>query len=114
MGYEVKWTASAKADTERIVRHIAVTLASPKAASEHLEAFLGVADTISEFSEMRAVGSHPALARRKLRPYFVKSYVVLYSYDGSEVVVHRVFHTLQDYARLIEREADGASTKTRS
>ena len=114
MGYEVKWTASAKADTERIIRHIAVTLASPKAASEHLEAFLGVADSISEFPEIRAVGSHPALARRKLRTYFVKSYVVLYSFDGNEAVVHRIFHTLQDYARLIECEADGASTKTES
>ena len=114
MGYEVKWTASAKADTERIIRHIAVTLASPKAASEHLEAFLGVADSISEFPEIRAVGSHPALAQRGLRPYFVKSYVVLCSYDGNEVIVHRIFHTLQDYARLIEREADDASTKTES
>ena len=29
------------------------------------------------------------------------SYLVLYSYDGEAVTISRVFHSLQDYARLI-------------
>ena len=52
MGCEVKWTASAKADVEAIVRHIAVVLGSPKAASEHLDAFMSVAERISDFPEL--------------------------------------------------------------
>ena len=105
MGCEVRWTASAKADVEGIVRHIAVALDSPKAASEHLDAFRDAANLISDFPEMRADGTHPSLSCRGLRPYFVKNFVLLYSYDGCAIVVHRVFHMLQDYARLIERDA---------
>ena len=101
MGCEGRWTASAKADIESIVRHIVVVLGSPKAASEHLDAFMAVAERISDFPEARAVGSQPSLACRGLRPYFVKNYVVLYSYDGDSALVHRVFHMRQDYARLI-------------
>ena len=102
MGCEVKWTASAKADVEGIMRHIAVVLGSPQAATEHLDAFVEAADRIAEFPDLGAVGSHPALVCRGLRPYFVKGYVLLYSHDGGTAVVHRVFHMRQDYARLIE------------
>ena len=104
MGCEARWTASAKADVESIVRHIAVVLGSPKAAFEHLDAFMTVADRISDSPEIKAVDTQPALACRALRPYFVKNYVILYSYDGDSALVHRVFHTRQDYARLIESD----------
>lgn len=103
MGCEVRWTASAKADVEAIVRHVAVVLNSPKAASKHLDAFITVADRISDFPDSRVVGTHPSLACRRLRPYFMKNYVVLYSYDGNLAIVHRIFHTCQDYIRLIDR-----------
>lgn len=105
MGCEVRWTASARRDVDAIIRHIAIALDSPKAAGEHLDAFLEAADVVSESPEIKAVGSHPLLARRGLRPYFVKRYVMLYSFEDGSVTVHRVFHTLQDYARLIDREA---------
>ena len=101
MGCEGRWTASARRDVDAIIRHIAIALDSPKAAGEHLDAFLGAADVLSESPEIKAVGSHPALARRGLRPYFVKRYVVLYAYEDDIVTVHRVFHTLRDYARLV-------------
>lgn len=68
-------------------------------------AFRDAANLISDFPEMRAAGTHPSLSCRGLRPYFVKNYVLLYSYDGCAIVAHRVFHMLQDYARLIERDA---------
>ncbi len=104
MGCEVRWAASARQDVDAIIRHIAVVLGSSNAAAEHLDAFAKAADILSESPEIKAVGSHPPLARRSLRPLFVKRYVVLYSFDGDSVTVHRVFHTLQDYAKLIERE----------
>lgn len=101
MGCEVRWTASARRDVDAIIRHIAVSLDSPKAAGEHLDAILDAAAVLSEFPEVKAVGSHTSLARRGLRPYFVKRYVILYAYEDGAVTVHRVFHTLRDYARLI-------------
>ena len=101
MGCEVRWTASARRDVDAIIRHIAVSLDSPKAAGEHLDAFLDAAAVLSESPEVMAIGSHPSLARRSLQPYFVKRYVILYAYEDGTVTVHRVFHTLQDYARLI-------------
>lgn len=103
MGSEVRWTASARADVEGIMRHIAVVLDSPKAASDHLDEFIAAAGRISEFPELCPIGTHPALARRHLRPLFVKSCVMLYSHDANTVTVHRIFHTMQDYARLIEK-----------
>ena len=104
MACEVQWTASARVDVEAILRHISVVLASPKAASAHLDDFLAAADSISTFPESHAVSSYPALAARQLRPFFARNYVMLYSYDGEIAVVHRVFHTLQDYVRIIARE----------
>ena len=101
MGCEVRWTASAKADVDGIIRHIAIVLGSPKAATEHIDAFLEAADLLSDYPELHAVGNHRSLACRGLRPYYVKNYVMLYSYDGHTVIVHRVFHARQDYARLI-------------
>ena len=103
MGCEVKWTATARTDVEAIVRHISIVLGSPNAASEHIDAFMSVADRISDSPEMRAISTQPSLACRNLRPYFVKNYVILYSYDGNTALIHRVFHAWQDCARLIER-----------
>ena len=65
---------------------------------------MAAADLISDLPEMRAVSTQSSLACRDLRPYFVKNYVVLYFYDGDSALVYRVFHTRQDYARLIEND----------
>ena len=101
MGCEVYWSAAARTDVEQITRYIADTLGSPKAAGEHLDAFARTADDIALFPEACAVSAHPSLASRALRAKFVKRYVMLYSYDGDSAIVSRVFHSLQDYARIL-------------
>ena len=101
MGCEVRWTAAAKSDVESTLHHIAIVLASPKAASEHLDAFIDAANLLADYPELHAMGSHQSLASRGLRPYLIKNYVMPYSYDGHMVIVHRVFHSRQDYARLV-------------
>lgn len=103
MACEVAWTQAAEDDVERAVRYIAVSLASPQAASSLLDAFERAVDEISTFPEACPVGTHPSLATRGLRKKVVKRYVLLYSYDGESVIVSRVFHSLQDYARILER-----------
>lgn len=103
MGCEVVWTDSARADVEHAVRYIAVNLDSPQAASSLVDAFDEAVDEISTFPEACPIGSHPALATRALRKKVVRRYIILYSFDGQMAVISRVFHSLQDYARAMER-----------
>lgn len=102
MAYEVIWTASARNDVDEAISYIAVKLGSPRAACEHLEAFVAAAEQLSVMPEMCALSSQPSLARRGLRSKKVKSYVLLYDFNGERVTVHRVFNGLRDYARLID------------
>lgn len=101
MGCEVRWTESARKDVDDAIRYIAVDLASPRAASSLLDAFEVAVDQIGAFPEGCPVGRHRALSTRGLRKKSVRRYVMLYSYDGETVVISRVFHSLQDYVRII-------------
>ncbi len=47
---------------------------------------------LSKLPELAALGYHACL---------VNSHVLLYYYDGEDVVVAHVFHQSQDYARLV-------------
>lgn len=106
MACKVVWTRAAQKDVDGIAHYIAVTLDSPVAAGEHLDAFAEAVAKMGEFPEMCTVSFQRSLRVRGLRPYFVKNYVMLYSFDGAdEVVVHRVFSTLQDYAAIIKNES---------
>ena len=101
MACDVLWTKHARKDVEHAVRYIAERLASPKAASDLLDAVDKAIEEISAFPEACHISSRPELFSRGLRVKRVKRYVMLYSYDGDVVVVSRVFHSLQDYARLV-------------
>lgn len=102
MAYEVLWTDHAAKDVDRIISYIAIDLGSPKAATEHLHEFEAVVEMLAETPEIHAVSKVSALSRRNLRTCFVKSYVMVYSFDGSQCIIHRVFHMRQDYARLLD------------
>jgi plasmid stabilization system protein ParE len=101
MGCEVRWTAAARSDLEDIAHHIAVVLDSPRAAVAHLDAFLAAAERLSDFPDSHAIGEHPALASRNLRPCLVKGYVMLYEHDDCTITVHRIMYARRDYARII-------------
>ena len=103
MGCKVVWTDAARDDVDRAVRYIAFNLGSPIAASSHLDAFLSAVDDISAFPEACPIHRHPSLAARGLRVKNVRRYVMLYSFDGEQALIARVFHSLQDYARVIEQ-----------
>ena len=102
MACRVVWTDRARQDLEDIIEYIAVTLASPQAAREHLTAFAEAADRISHNPKLYAISSQPSCAARNQRACFIKRYVLLYSYhDEDLVIVNRIFSTLRDYALLI-------------
>lgn len=108
MACDVLWTERAQQDVDDIVGYIAVKLASPQAAREHLIAFEDAVDRISNNPELYAISRQPSCAARGLRACFVRRYVLLYSYNGEDtVLVYRVFSTLQDYGSIIERGDGG-------
>lgn len=104
MACNVLWTERAQQDVDDIIGYIAVKLASPHAAREHLIAFEDAVDRISNNPKLYAISRQPSCAVRSLRACFVRRYVLLYSYnDKDTVLVYRVFSTLQDYGSIIER-----------
>lgn len=108
MACDVLWTERAQQDIDDIIGYIAVKLASPHAAREHLIAFEDAADRISNNPELYAISRQPSCAARGLRACFVRRYVLLYSYNGEDtVLVYRVFSTLQGYGSIIERGDGG-------
>lgn len=108
MACDVLWTERAQQDIDDIIGYIAVKLASPHAAREHLIAFEDAVDRISNNPELYAISRQPSCAARGLRACFVRRYVLLYSYNGEDtVLVYRVFSTLQDYGSIIERGDGG-------
>lgn len=104
MACDVYWTDSARNDVDGAIRYIALNLGSPQAASSLLDALESAIDKISSFPESCPIGTHRALRSRRLRKKLVKRYVLLYEYDGETVLISRVFHTLQNYARILEED----------
>ena len=108
MACDVLWTERAQRDVDDIIGYIAVKLASPHAAHEHLIAFEDAVDRISNNPELYAISRQPSCAARGLRACFVRRYVLLYSYnDKDTVLVYRVFSTLQGYGSIVERGDNG-------
>ena len=104
MACDVLWTERARQDVDDIIGYIAVKLASPHAAREHLVAFEDAVDRISNNPELYAISRQPSCAVRGLRACFVRRCVLLYSYNDKDTVfVYRVFSTLQDYGSIVER-----------
>lgn len=104
MACDVLWTERAQRDVDDIIGCIAVKLASPHAAREHLISFEDAVDRISSNPEPYAVSRQPSCAARGLRACFVRRYVLLYSYnDKDTVLVYRVSSTLRDFGSIVER-----------
>ncbi|MBR2834744.1 MAG: type II toxin-antitoxin system RelE/ParE family toxin [Coriobacteriales bacterium] len=104
MAYKVLWTEHALEDTKEIIRYIAKTLDSPIAAREHLEAFEQAVKSIELFPKARAISVTPSLRKRELRCFPVKKYLMLYRIQNvSAIIIYRVFHSTQDYARIIDQ-----------
>ena len=103
MSCSVSWTEWAEDDVDRAVDYIVNTLDNRQAAKKLVDDLHAAIDRIASFPEMHAVPAQPSLAVRGLRACFIGNYVLLYRFDGEQVIVYRVFSALRDYARLIER-----------
>ena len=100
MAHEYLILEGAQHDYEGIVRYLAANLANPSAALQFMDEFDRQIEAVCENPCMHALARMPELAALGYRPFFVNSYVALYTVRENVVVVAHVFHQSQDYARL--------------
>ncbi len=101
MGYSVRLADEASRDLDGIVAYLCEVLAAPAAATELLHAYDAFVDVVEKRPEAYEKCADLHLARLGYRKASLKGYVALYRTEKDEVVVSRVFHQSQDYARLI-------------
>lgn len=101
MAYDVVWSFSAERDRDRIVEYLLYDLASPQAASHVLDELDKKIVILSDDPKLFALSAEPRLARMGYRKYLFMRYVVLYRVEDRMVKVGRIFHTAQNYARLV-------------
>ncbi len=101
MAYDVLWSSRAKNDVVKIISFLEHDAYNPHAAREHLDAFCALFDALAETPELYAVSPTGPLNSRNYRKALVKNYVVIYSFDGNVVIIRRVFHARQNYAKYM-------------
>ncbi len=103
MAYRVELTVPAQRDREEIVSYLAVDLASPQAARGFLEEFDRKVEMASGMPGSFPLCRQGDLANRGYRRALVGNYLFIYATDRRRKVVTilRVFHGMQDYARLL-------------
>mgnify|MGYP004507525161 FL=1 len=100
MGYSVRLADEASRDLDGIVAYLCEVLAAP-AATELLHAYDAFDDVVEKRPEAYEKCADSHLAQLGYRKASLKGYIALYRTEKNEVVVSRVFHQSQDYARLV-------------
>ena len=101
MGYSVRLADEASRDLDGTVAYLCEVLAASAAATELLHAYDAFVDVVEKRPEAYEKCADLHLARLGYRKASLKGYVALYRTEKDEVVVSRVFHQSQDYARLV-------------
>ena len=101
MGYSVRLADEASRDLDGIVAYLCEVLAAPAAATELLHAYDAFVDVVEKRPEAYEKCADSHLAQLGYRKASLKGYIALYRTEKNGVVVSRVFHQSQDYARLI-------------
>lgn len=101
MACSVRLADEASRDLDGIVAYLCEVLGAPTPAAELLCAYDAFIDVVGEYPEAYPLVIDAHLARLGYRKALLKGYVALYRVVGDEVVVSRVFHQSQDYARLV-------------
>lgn len=101
MASEVLFTKAAEKDRDLIVLYLFAKLDSPQAASRFLDELDGSIETLGAEPKAFEFARDETLARRKIRRGLFMNYVTPYRVLGNTVVVMRIFHQRQNYARLL-------------
>ncbi len=101
MAFEIEVAQTATIEIANIVSYLRNTLRSEQAANNFLNELDRQTDIISGMPEIYAVSTLDIVREFGYRVAYVNKYVLLYDFDGEKVIVEHVFHSLQDYGRLI-------------
>lgn len=86
----------AQRDFDSAIIYIALILKSPKAARDSRNGIIDGIKRAAELPEMGRLHSERRLEIEPIRSLLIKNYRVFYTYDNDELVVLRIFHTMQD------------------
>lgn len=96
-------TRSAQRDRDAILSYLVGELKVTDAASRFLDELNRVLATLPSTPKAYPLSRERHLRALGYRFFLVMRYVVLYKVVGDRIVVVRVFHGSQDYARLVTR-----------
>ncbi len=103
MAYKIIETSLALQDLDNILGYIAVSLASPKAASDFADRVEKCYSNLERTPLMYELCRDPHLRLMGYRKAVLKHYIMIYKIEeGSKTVaVMRFFHGRQDYEKLL-------------
>lgn len=92
---DIELRPRAQLDLESMYIHIAVVLASPKAADKQLDKLYEAFNRLAELPDLGR-SMEDSMLSRPYRRFLCGSYWVFYTYDERTITIWRVFHTSQD------------------
>ena len=94
-------TREANVELVRICDYLTNVLHSKQAADNFLDEVERQKEIISALPEIYGVSLIPEISAPDGRIAPVNKYVMVYVFDGDKVVILHVFHSTQDYGRLV-------------
>lgn len=101
MASKVVATAKAKEDLDSAVSYLADVLFDYQAAKSLYEKYVELTNLLKQFPELFPVSDDFELAKRGYRKAPLGNYLALYIYKNNLVTIVRIFHQIQDYAKLV-------------
>lgn len=101
MKYEVEVTQTAAIEISSIVLYLRDSLHSKQVVNNFLSELDRQIKIISELPETYAVSNLDVIQDFGYRTADVNKYVLLCDFNGKKVTIEHVFHSLQDYGKLI-------------
>lgn len=99
--FEVKITEVAQDEIISICNYLENRLKSIQAKNNFLEKINKQTEILAELPELYGVSQRPEVKKFNGRVAPVNNYVMIYIIEGNEVFVLHVFHSSQDYGRLV-------------
>ena len=103
MDYKVVMTTDAEEDLDRFIRYLLFGKQNSQAASNVLNDFEAMKQTLSSVAGSLKLCDNPrlhALGYRKIH-FLSHRYFMLYRVEGNIAVVDSIFHELQDYENRV-------------
>ena len=99
--YPVFITDEAFLELTRISDYLKNVLCSNQANENFINEISRQAEIIAALPKIYAISEIPQVAALDGRIAPVNKYVMIYVFDGEKIVILHIFHSLQDYGRLM-------------